>query len=70
MYAASLGEMRLAFDILRRVNPMSSGCGRFCNHPCEQACNRGDLDQPLAIREIERFISDEGRRQGAQGCRG
>jgi len=42
-------------------NPLPSILGRACHHPCEPVCLRTHLDQPLAIREIKRFVSDHAR---------
>lgn len=41
-------------------NPMPSVTGRVCYHPCETACNRGQHDEPIAIRSVERFLGDLG----------
>ena len=47
-----------AYKILKRTNPFPSICGRVCGHPCQSKCRRGQLDAPLAIKNIKRFISD------------
>jgi NADPH-dependent glutamate synthase beta subunit-like oxidoreductase len=41
-------------------NPFPSICGRVCGHPCEEACNRKEFDEPLAINALERFVGDFG----------
>jgi NADPH-dependent glutamate synthase beta subunit-like oxidoreductase len=41
-------------------NPMPSVTGRVCYHPCENACNRKDHDEPIGIRNVERFLGDFG----------
>jgi NADPH-dependent glutamate synthase beta subunit-like oxidoreductase len=41
-------------------NPMPSVTGRVCYHPCEGACNRKDHDEPIGIRNVERFLGDYG----------
>jgi NADPH-dependent glutamate synthase beta subunit-like oxidoreductase len=41
-------------------NPMPSVTGRVCYHPCETACNRGEHDEPIGIRNVERFLGDFG----------
>ncbi|MFU8797002.1 MAG: NAD(P)-binding protein, partial [Dehalococcoidia bacterium] len=60
-YAALIAEGRLreAYDLMRRTNPLPIVCGRVCYAPCEKACNRGQMDDPIAIRELKRFITDE-----------
>jgi NADPH-dependent glutamate synthase beta subunit-like oxidoreductase/ferredoxin len=39
-------------------NPFPAVCGRVCFHYCESACNRAQLDEPIAIRHLERFLGD------------
>ena len=41
-------------------NPMPSVTGRVCYHPCEGVCNRKDHDEPIGIRNVERFLGDYG----------
>lgn len=52
------GRYEEALAVVRRDNPLPGVCGRICSHPCEQACRRGELDEPLAIRDIKRFLFD------------
>ena len=47
-----------AYRVLTRTNPFPSACGRVCGHPCQSKCRRGQMDEPLAIKNIKRFISD------------
>ena len=44
--------------MFREDHPFPGICGRVCHHPCEGECTRNDVDQPLAIRELHRFLSD------------
>jgi len=60
LYAISQKNFQLAFEILKLTNPFSGGCGRFCDHPCETACNRDKFDSAVNIKDLERFISDYG----------
>ncbi|RJQ46359.1 MAG: FAD-dependent oxidoreductase, partial [Gaiellales bacterium] len=53
-----------AWRVLTDKNPFPAVIGRICPHPCEAACNRRRLDQPLAIHDMERFIGDHGIRRG------
>ena len=59
-YLALAAECRLteAANIIRRRNPFVSVCGRVCDHPCERRCRRSEIDQPLAIRALKRYIAD------------
>ncbi|MBE0534220.1 MAG: FAD-dependent oxidoreductase [Phycisphaerae bacterium] len=47
-----------AYESATANNPFPGICGRICEHPCEQACNRGNLDDPIAIAYVKRFLSD------------
>ena len=55
---AAEGRLTEAANIIRRRNPFVSVCGRVCDHPCEQRCRRSEMDQPLAIRALKRYIAD------------
>jgi formate dehydrogenase beta subunit len=52
------GRYRAAWDILVRDNPFPAIHGRVCYHPCEDACNRGEIDGPVSIHAVERFLGD------------
>ena len=52
------GKNREALELFRDDHPFPGICGRVCHHPCEEACTRNDVDQPLAIRELHRFLAD------------
>ena len=52
------GRYRDAYAVARRPNPLASICGRICAAPCEPACRRGALDQPIAIRALKRFATE------------
>jgi len=54
----AVGEYREAIDTIRERNPFPAICGRICHHPCEARCRRGELDDPVAIRELKRFAAD------------
>ncbi|HEX9342179.1 MAG TPA: FAD-dependent oxidoreductase, partial [Actinomycetota bacterium] len=41
-------------------NPMPAVTGRVCYHPCESACNRKEHDEPIGIRNVERYLGDFG----------
>jgi putative selenate reductase len=59
MDAVRRGAFDEAIDIVRGDNPMPSVLGRACTHVCEHVCVRTHYDEPLAIREIKRFIMDQ-----------
>ncbi len=56
--AIAEGDDALAYLIARGPNPLASVCGRVCGAPCETACRRGDVDKPIAIRALKRFVCD------------
>ena len=58
MKAVREGHLGDAARIVREDNPLGAILGRACNHPCQQVCLRTHYDEPLAIREIKRFIMD------------
>ncbi|MCX5810989.1 MAG: FAD-dependent oxidoreductase [Proteobacteria bacterium] len=54
----SEGRFEDAYMLIRQTNPFPSVCGRVCYAPCEQACNRGQFDSSLAVRDLKRFAVD------------
>ena len=62
---ANQGRYGAAWRTILMENPLPGVCGRVCFHPCEKACNRGELDSPVSINALERFVSDEAFRDGA-----
>jgi NADPH-dependent glutamate synthase beta subunit-like oxidoreductase/NAD-dependent dihydropyrimidine dehydrogenase PreA subunit len=58
------GRFEEALAVIREDNPLPGVCGRVCHHPCELACRRNDLDEPLAIRDIKRFLFDHEAENG------
>ena len=59
MAAVRSGDFREAVRITRLDNPLPAVLGRVCDHLCENTCIRTHLDQPLAIRQIKRFIMEQ-----------
>jgi NADH-quinone oxidoreductase subunit F len=56
------GRFEDAYKILMQTNPFPSVCGRVCDHKCQSKCRRGNLDEPLAIKFLKRFITDNAPR--------
>ncbi len=54
----SQGKLKEALSVIRQNNPLSAICGRVCTHPCETECNRGEVDEPIAIAALKRFVTD------------
>ena len=48
-----------AFLVARAPNPFASVCGRVCAAPCEDACRRGSIDAPIAIRALKRYVTEQ-----------
>jgi heterodisulfide reductase subunit A-like polyferredoxin len=53
------GRYEEALRVIKEDNPFPAICGRICNHRCEDACNRGLVDQPIAIASLKRFVTDK-----------
>lgn len=61
---AQAGRYREAFELYVEENPLPATHGRACYHPCEDGCNRGKLDSPIAIHSVDRFLGDLAIEQG------
>ena len=55
---ANEGRYREALALIKKENPFPAMCGRVCARFCEQVCTRGDIDAPVAIDEVKKFIAD------------
>ena len=64
LYHAEEGDYETAWRKIVESNPLPAIMGRVCYHPCETACNRGQLDEAVGINSVERFLGDEAIRQG------
>jgi len=62
-YVGLIGQGRYdeAYEVAAEVNPFPSVCGWICTAPCETACRRGTLDEPIAIRRLKRFATEQGK---------
>ncbi|MCG8701383.1 MAG: FAD-dependent oxidoreductase [Bacteroidales bacterium] len=56
---AAQGKYTEALQLIKTENPFPAVCGRICPRKCESACTRGDIDDPVAIDEIKKFIADQ-----------
>ena len=52
------GKFKEALDLIRQRMPLPSVCGRVCLNPCETQCRRQEVDKPIAIEALKRFVSD------------
>jgi NADPH-dependent glutamate synthase beta subunit-like oxidoreductase len=64
LYHAEAGDYRRAWEEIMVNNPLPGIMGRACYHPCENACNRGEMDQSVSIHAVERFLGDLAIREG------
>ena len=55
---ASEGRYDEALELIKKEIPFPAVCGRICNKKCEEACTRGEMDAPVAIDEIKKFIAE------------
>lgn len=69
MRYTAAGNYREAYRVIRDTNPFPNVQGKVCHAPCRTKCTRINLDQPLAIREIKRFIADRNRETRGPGPR-
>jgi len=58
LYEAEEGRYQRAWQLIVADNPFPAIMGRVCYHPCQTACNRAQLDQPVGINSVERFLGD------------
>lgn len=56
---AAQGRYHEALELIKKENPFPAVCGRICPHGCESECTRGDIDEPVSIDEIKKFIADK-----------
>ena len=71
LYEAEEGDegYERAWRKLIEDNPFPAIMGRVCYHPCETACNRGQLDEAVGINSVERFLGDEAIKQRLDASR-
>ena len=51
-------EFTASLGATRQTMPLAHTCGRVCPHPCEDACRRTNLDEPISIMELKRLGAD------------
>ncbi|MDH8678847.1 FAD-dependent oxidoreductase [Fusibacter bizertensis] len=56
---AAQGRFSEALELIKHENPFPAVCGRICPRKCETDCTRGDVDDPVAIDDIKRFIAEQ-----------
>lgn len=61
------GKLKEALELIRKVNPLPAVCGFICHHLCEEVCLRTEVDQPIPIRLLKRFVAEYER--GREGTK-
>jgi ferredoxin len=61
---ASQGKYKEALELIKTENPFPAVCGRVCPRYCESACTRGEIDDPIAIDDIKKFIAEQDLNDG------
>ncbi|MCG8452882.1 MAG: FAD-dependent oxidoreductase, partial [Spirochaetales bacterium] len=56
---AAQGRYTEALELIKKENPFPAVCGRICPRYCESSCTRGDIDDPIAIDDIKKFIAEQ-----------
>jgi len=56
---ASQGKYTEALELIKHENPFPAVCGRVCPRKCEDECTRNDIDEPVAVDEIKKFIAEQ-----------
>lgn len=59
-YIEGVRDLRFDDSLMatRQTMPLAHTCGRVCPHPCEDACRRTNLDEPISIMELKRLGAD------------
>lgn len=52
------GQFEKAYDLIMQRLPLPLSVGRVCHHPCEGKCRRGQIENPISIRHLKRFVAD------------
>jgi len=58
VYLIGEGKYEEALAVIREKVPFPGALGRVCIHPCEEACRRSALNDPISIRFMKRFVAD------------
>ncbi len=55
---SAMGHLRESVDLIREANPLPAVCGRVCVRKCEIECRRADIDSPVGINAVKRYVTD------------
>ncbi|MFH1013177.1 MAG: FAD-dependent oxidoreductase [Thermoplasmatota archaeon] len=57
------GRYQDSIEVIREKFPFPHVLGLVCNHPCETKCSRGDVNEPISVRELKRFVAEKDTRR-------
>lgn len=60
----SEGKFREATELVKERVPLPASIGRVCPHPCEKACRRALVEEPISIAFLKAFAADEDLKSG------
>ncbi len=60
------GRLEDAYRVMKKTNPFPGVCGRVCPQFCASKCRRGQLDDPMAIAWLKRYITDNGKKPATE----
>ncbi|MEE3492565.1 FAD-dependent oxidoreductase, partial [Ruminococcus sp.] len=52
------GEYDSAIKLIKNKIPLPASIGRVCPHPCEKACRRKNVEEPINIAQLKAFAAD------------
>lgn len=52
------GEFDAAIKLIKEKIPLPASIGRVCPHPCEKACRRAKVEEPINIAQLKAFAAD------------
>ncbi|NOZ33922.1 MAG: putative selenate reductase subunit YgfK [Chlorobi bacterium] len=59
MYYTAKGDFEKAYEVITETNPFPNATGMVCDHTCQTKCTRINYDNPLRIRDIKRFVTEQ-----------
>jgi len=58
------GQYREALELIKEQLPLPASIGRVCPHPCEDACRRQLVEEPVSIAWLKQFVADVDLKSG------
>jgi formate dehydrogenase beta subunit len=57
------GRFQDSIEVIRQKFPFPHTLGLVCHHPCEEGCSRSEINEPISIRELKRFVAENDTRE-------